>query len=39
MFELLKTDAISKARLGRLTTAHGVAVAPAQALARSPIGT
>ncbi len=24
MFELLKTDATSKARLGRLTTAHGV---------------
>src|SRR6266850_7822132 len=24
MFELLKTDAHSKARLGRLTTAHGV---------------
>src|SRR5207248_10914926 len=28
MFELLKTDASSKARLGRLTTAHGVVDTP-----------
>src|SRR5213075_2470843 len=28
MFELLKTDATSKARLGRLTTAHGVVDTP-----------
>src|SRR5947207_4197434 len=28
MFELLKTDAASKARLGRLTTAHGVVDTP-----------
>lgn len=28
MFELLKTDALSKARLGRLTTAHGVVDTP-----------
>ena len=28
MFELLKTDATSKARLGRLTTPHGVVDTP-----------
>ena len=28
MFELLKTDAHSKARLGKLTTAHGVVDTP-----------
>src|SRR2546430_16632400 len=28
MFELLKTDTSSKARLGRLTTAHGVVDTP-----------
>src|SRR3954464_13136271 len=28
MFELLKTDALTKARLGRLTTAHGVIETP-----------
>ena len=28
MFELLKTDASSKARLGRLTTPHGVVDTP-----------
>ena len=28
MFELLKTDSSSKARLGRLTTAHGVIETP-----------
>src|SRR6195256_5469914 len=28
MFELLKTDATSKARLGRLTTTHGVVDTP-----------
>jgi queuine tRNA-ribosyltransferase len=28
MFELLKTDALTKARLGRLTTAHGVVDTP-----------
>src|SRR5678810_195330 len=28
MFELLKTDAHSKARAGRLTTAHGVVETP-----------
>src|SRR5258708_29459154 len=28
MFELLKTDASSKARLGRLTTSHGVVDTP-----------
>ena len=28
MFELLKTDASSKARLGRLTTTHGVVDTP-----------
>src|ERR1700757_4458243 len=28
MFELLKTDALTKARLGRLTTAHGVVETP-----------
>src|SRR5579872_5750208 len=28
MFELLKTDSLTKARLGRLTTAHGVIETP-----------
>src|ERR1041385_3338573 len=28
MFELLKTDSNSKARLGRLTTAHGIVDTP-----------
>src|SRR6201994_2189314 len=28
MFELLKTDSLTKARLGRLTTAHGVVETP-----------
>ena len=28
MFELLKTDAQTKARLGRLTTPHGVVETP-----------
>src|SRR5690606_3561997 len=28
MFELLKTDTVTKARLGRLTTAHGVIATP-----------
>src|SRR5881397_1616472 len=35
MFELLKTDAASKARLGRLTTAHGVVDTPVY----MPVGT
>src|SRR4026209_647857 len=35
MFELLKTDASSKARLGRLTTAHGVIETPVF----KPVGT
>src|SRR6266550_662632 len=35
MFELLKTDASTKARLGRLTTAHGVVDTPVY----MPVGT
>jgi len=35
MFELLKTDAHTKARLGRLTTAHGVVDTPVY----MPVGT
>ena len=35
MFELLKTDAVTKARRGRLTTAHGVIETPAF----MPVGT
>src|SRR5919109_3832443 len=35
MFELLQTDSTSKARLGRLTTAHGVVDTPAF----MPVGT
>ncbi|MEI8288381.1 MAG: tRNA guanosine(34) transglycosylase Tgt, partial [Verrucomicrobiota bacterium] len=35
MFELLKTDTATKARLGRLTTAHGVVDTPVY----MPVGT
>jgi len=35
MFELLKTDTVTKARLGRLTTAHGVVDTPVY----MPVGT
>jgi queuine tRNA-ribosyltransferase len=35
MFELLETDAVTKARLGRLTTAHGVVDTPVY----MPVGT
>src|ERR1700760_4086744 len=35
MFELLKTDSLTKARLGRLTTAHGVVETPVY----MPVGT
>ncbi len=35
MFQLLKTDPSSKARLGRLTTPHGVVETPAY----MPVGT
>ena len=35
MFELLKTDAHTRARLGRLTTAHGVVDTPVY----MPVGT
>ena len=35
MFELLKTDTVTKARLGRLTTAHGVVNTPVY----MPVGT
>jgi queuine tRNA-ribosyltransferase len=35
MFELLKTDGLTKARLGRLTTAHGIIATPVY----MPVGT
>jgi len=35
MFELLKTDSVTRARLGRLTTAHGLVDTPVY----MPVGT